>query len=406
MILVLIILFASSINTTDTDHAFENIIENDQCDLMLRYVSDWGVGIYAGQLFKPSSVLETNIAIPIADSIRLESVLDLYVESYNESHASLTLGYSLVYNHAPIKDGRMVSKKKDYDKYYHFKYMNESSNYCDYFTHWTIFPGDQIFSYYGEGWFEQRGYEEASTRHTLNTDVLRVENAHTKFGRIPGCTTKYTIFDNDSKQLYSAIDIPRGTIVEIARVLLIPVSPALLFEGKLLNEFLWWKPPLVHFNESVEPAPTWETGTHSSPYDKKINHAVVLLGRGMLYGSSNDSLSGMIKVPNIKYDWWDISMIGIESTEFPDIFDYCEEDENEDGGDNETDDSEDNDEDKNGICEERRMTKNNFLCSSQMFVSFTATRDIMEGEQLIIDLKTDLATGFRYTNTAFGDECL
>eukprot|EP01038_Epipyxis_sp_PR26KG_P012650 gene12650-16959_t len=347
-----------------------------ECELVLRYLPDMGIGIYAGVLFTPESDLEYGmISIPLSNEIKEESVADLYIEGLNDTHNSLTLGYALVYNHAPLADGHMLSKYNDPDEALHeFKYHPDKTFNIHYKTLWTLFPGDQIFSWYGDQWFVGR-LEELSTRKTSNRDVLHIDDVQQSPGRIPGCAHKYTKIIG--QHLISKEFIPKDTTIEIARALLLPFSQNLVRSGPL-TEFVWFS------SSAKEPVLTlpFKYGEDKSFYNSSLPYVVSMLGNGMLYSAVPENT-----IPNVNYDWWDLSMEGIIP---PPSSTTC---------DSSSESSE-------CVYSNLKRTEYGSLCATQMLVSFIANRDILIGELLTIDLKEDPITGFRYANDRFASQCL
>jgi len=70
-----------------------------------------------------------------------------YVETFNDTHVILSMGYLQILNHASKNDGIMLSKhlhpEVDFEEY------TEKSLDVVAVSNWYIFPGDQIFSHYG-----------------------------------------------------------------------------------------------------------------------------------------------------------------------------------------------------------------------------------------------------------------
>jgi hypothetical protein len=85
----------------------------------------------------------------------------------------------------------------------------------------AIFPGDQLFVTYGDGWFSYRNIEPISPRHILNRDVTHIDDVQYAPGRIPGCWQNLTYVD-DEGVLRAATDILMGEFIEVSRALRVP----------------------------------------------------------------------------------------------------------------------------------------------------------------------------------------
>ena len=64
------------------------------------------MGIYAGRTFRMGDIIDMSPGIPVnSQSIlgkkEIPNVLSFYVEEFNKSHALASLGYAMLYNHAP-----------------------------------------------------------------------------------------------------------------------------------------------------------------------------------------------------------------------------------------------------------------------------------------------------------------
>ena len=85
--------------------------DSDECDLIMTYDTNVGVGIYAGRDFKQDELLEKVIGFAIAEDYHIYKLLDDYVEGFNDTHGLITLGYAMIYNHMSTKHGpKMIMK--------------------------------------------------------------------------------------------------------------------------------------------------------------------------------------------------------------------------------------------------------------------------------------------------------
>lgn len=388
-------------------------VNSFECDLVIRYVQGFGIGVYAGKIYQPNKLFLDGIGIPIPDSTRINNELSLFVEYLNSTHDIMVLGYALMINHVNQYQGTMLTKELNSrlikTNKLHFKYHNYESINIAYINKWTIFPGDQVFIHYGDDWFSSRGFAELNFRESLNRDLTHIDNVHNATGRIPGCSPILTKFQNN--KLYSASTIKKGQIIEVSRALLLPEHENLFTSGAL-TELIWWKPheQQEKLNQTIlkDYLYTLKSTTNLDPYFPTQRYAVVMLGNGLLYsGIENDKM-----VPNVLYAWWDPASTGLfdESdlataeedqvcrVEYPRGYDeprYPESTRiNPDGTTQQ-------------LCiKSYRRTSYGEICKTRMFISFTALHDIAEGTELVVDLSVDQLTGRRYPARDFADQCM
>eukprot|EP01038_Epipyxis_sp_PR26KG_P010945 gene10945-14697_t len=378
-----------------------------ECDVVVRYVPYFGIGVYAGKLFEPYTIFQNSIGIPIPDDLRRGNELDLYVEQFNRTHDVLTLGYALLVNHATNFDGYMTAKEFNQRDYYEenklrYKYHDGDSSDVRYYNKWTLFPGDQIFIQYGDDWFSSRGLEETSVRQTLNRDLIHIDDVHNEVGRIPGCASLLTKFENN--KLVAAVDIKQGEYIEVVRALLIPEEERFFSSGPI-REFVWRKKEAKKIDEvKYDYLYTTRINSHVEAYNPFEPYYLVLLGHGLLYGDNDNG----DKIPNVNYDWWSLSMIGIDDT---DEFSASESKESDRYCNSsypsgiERNYPEDINESTKFCIKSFRRTIYGPPCATRMFVSFVANRNIIAGEELVIDLEVD-EYGFRYASHNFASQCL
>ena len=359
------------------------------CDLILRYEAGLGLGVYAGRLYEPEEVVHDSVAIPVPieafDETNEDVILSNYIEGHNGTHYMADLGYAMIFNHAPISEGKMFEKYAIDDNRY-----GDELKESNYVSNWMIFPGDQVFSNYGDDWFSARGLNEVFPRKHPNKNILRVDDLENDPGRIPGCSYAFvdTVFNNNKLHLHAKANISRGTIIEVTRALLLP-EERMRFSGPL-RPFLWSSPAVMNIEPTEAP--------------EGSRYAVLVLGKGALFqavDNYNHDSSGNTSSfqPNVAYDWWDISFLGLaEEDTDPCAFATRLIEEKKEIGDIHPC--------AKSALEERRFPHNNRSCRKAEYISFTALRDINMGEELLIDLKTDHKTGRRFTKEYFSQFCL
>lgn len=139
-------------------------------------------------------------------------------------------------------------------------------------------------------------------------------------------------------------------------------------------------------------------------YEGDKKYALLLLGNGALYGSKSE-----INDVNVDYDWWDFSLQGVVTQEHKDddgigwIHHQAAPNANESAAKMSREMSAEG-EAVHGPS--RRRTNHGNLCSLRTMVSFTAVRDIHEGEPLIVDLDLRKRNGHRHVNREFARQCM
>jgi len=153
----------------------------------------------------------------------------------------VTLGYAMVYNHAP--DSFYSLKKHTapqpvVEAISHLEINDpDSSTVVVYSTNRKISRGDQILSYYGDTWFRgaKRPTEEINPCSNPGVDGLcHVDLASATV--LPGCPLKFTTLSRG--KLYASINIPEGTVIEVSRALILPVSQ--MHGSRGLQSLLWY----------------------------------------------------------------------------------------------------------------------------------------------------------------------
>lgn len=119
------------------------------------------------------------------------------MEGHNETHALVSLGYCMIYNHAPLWEDNMIDKYVDSaTSGFRFSHYEETSYDPIYRAARNIQPGEQIFSYYGDDWFTSRGAEEIFPRTQVGGDYCSLKDPLNHFTRVPGCVVGTTIGKN------------------------------------------------------------------------------------------------------------------------------------------------------------------------------------------------------------------
>lgn len=86
------------------------------CDIYLRYIQSYGVGVYAGRLFERNRQIENSIGIPIPYEVIMNTELINYTEGLNETHGLLLLGYSSMINSVLNQHESLVKKHTSYEE--------------------------------------------------------------------------------------------------------------------------------------------------------------------------------------------------------------------------------------------------------------------------------------------------
>ena len=337
----------------DEDHLYH-------CSIVSYYSKGVGLGIYAGRTFRAGDIIDKSPGIPVDSKTILgkkkdvQNVLSYYVEEFNSSHALASLGYAMLYNHAPIYFMEpMITKvfppKESFKPLFSFSGLEGQTEDVHYIASRAIHPGEQIFGYYGHEWFTNRKQEEISPL-TLGNDYISVGknfNA-TEMIRLPGCASSMTIFKNE--KLFASRFIHAGEMIEVTRALLLKESS--VRESPLLQRFLWYR------NKDVE---VIVKSTLGSQDENNERHVLLPLGKGSLYQAPSRG-----EAPNVHYSWFDVDTLKD---------DY-----------------------------EPLSSKNQ--CEDRMFISFRAIRNIQAGEILTIDVEFDGDTRHKLVNVKFSKYCL
>lgn len=353
------------------------------CSLVLKHSLSQGVGVYAGLLTEPWQLIENSVGFAVPNTVLFWNELINYAEALNSTHCLVSFGYYALYNHAVTSEDMSINKfqSKTGNGYYSFEI----------FTNTEVSSGDQFLSYYGNSWFSDRKMDSDLMEY-LDDDPVT----------LPGCLSNTRI--TSSKTVVAARKISAGEIIEISRALLLPISQALLsHHSSQLVRYLWWKGrcgdkicPLI---PSRKPQTTAEP--YHMKYDNRTEYTMLLLGNGAFYGTGVDckntsNISDVQKVNsqtsqvNVAYEWWSLSSYLNEVSQKS-----LEKKVSASSGT------------VAGHQHQHHVADDGPLsCSTRMFVSFTALRDIDVGEALTIDLSLDTVTNMRFPRIEFSTRCL
>ena len=245
------------------------------CSLYLRQSrlgAGAGMGVFAGEMFDPhQSVLEVAPAIAVPNSATNACVLRNYAYGFNDTHEAVYLGLGAMYNHH--------TEHRYLENHYHMPQQQQQQQQhrsgpavgcydsdaliCSVAITNTgppIARGEEIYSYYGDNWFEEHGVNsaaldvDASTTGAAGADGLD----HAAVVQIvPGCAGS-DVRVSDWKA-FATRDYLAGAIVEVSKGLVLPRAG---YAGTDLAAFVL---PLVTTQE--EPG----------------ERALLLLGKGALY---------------------------------------------------------------------------------------------------------------------------
>ena len=115
------------------------------------------------------------------------TIYDDFGEGYNDTHGSLTLGYALVFNHVGANEDKMVEKFNTGWVSMYFA-NGEGSTDGHYEAARDVAKGEQVFSYYGDDWFDYRTFDEISPA-AVGDYYLKMADPFHGPTRVPGCPT-------------------------------------------------------------------------------------------------------------------------------------------------------------------------------------------------------------------------
>jgi hypothetical protein len=318
------------------------------CDIYLGISPEFGVGVYAGRTWEPNELVDSPLQFHIPKESIFGNELMNYAEGRNDTHVFLSLGYGSLFNHAYSPNIRKDIRGRELDEN---TAAAVGANYDVYFSPKSVLmPGQQMFIFYSEEWFYDRGLVAAEPKLPLSKEISVV----------PGCPRE--LINVIEGRNTAAEFIEQGQIIEISRALLLQGKEELLpHRLGSLGKLLWWRqeelntsPNFVH-NATVDSQRRRQQGNpHNITYYENEAYALLLMGYGTLYQPASSPTE-----VNVVYNWW-----------WPDS-----------------------------------DTVRN--CTTRMFVSFTAARDIHPGEVLVVDIRVDEETHMKYTLLPrFADKCL
>lgn len=291
---------------------------------------DVGLLVKALVPFEPFDLLERSVGIPIPINAILWSELINYMEGYNATHGILALGIGMLLNHndqfvanvrkVPLYEPGLRKFREPYESSIDF--LHEITSYME--------IGEQLTVDYGEDWFVLRNM----------TQMPIVDEIQSTTQSLIDCPSSFTHLTRDGR-IVATIFILEGTVIEISRAILIPVTHAVLSSGPL-EEMLWWYNTNDESINIAEPSDLFLNKYPTSPsevlpYLNRVEHAMLLSGHGALYKAlpCSTTTSNEVNLPNVEYAWFE-----------------------------ETDDS--------------------VTCDNLMLMSFKALRDIPEDEEIIV----------------------
>ena len=180
------------LTVADSKIEISNIEE--ECDLLIHLITFGGshvpgIGIYAGRDFEQKSYYQKTAIIPALMNTVGGTILTHFIEGYNETHDGVTLGYSMIWNHVSANEDKMVEKLGMDEGFYDLD--GEPADGITYSVARDVRKGEQVFSWYGDTWFNFRTIPEISTK-SIGGDYLFLEDPHNAPSRVPGCPTMTT----------------------------------------------------------------------------------------------------------------------------------------------------------------------------------------------------------------------
>lgn len=308
---------------------FPSIIDAVQLCQIQKH-NDVGLLVKAMVPFEPFDLLERSIGIPIPISSILWSELINYMEGYNATHGILALGIGMLLNHnnqfaanvrkIPLYEPGLRKFREPFEPSIDF--LHEITSYVE--------VEEQLTVDYGDDWFTLRNMTQVPIND--NPESLTTQS-------LVECPSSFTHLTREGK-IVATTFLAAGTVIEISRAILIPVTPALLSSGPL-EEMLWWSDTKDESINVAEPSDLFLDRYPTSPsdvlpYSHGVEHAMLLSGHGALYKalpcSSFSSASTNIQ-PNVEYAWFEA---------------------------------------------------NGNTCNNLMLMSFKALRDILEGDEIVV----------------------
>jgi len=374
-----------------------------ECRLVMHFTQEYGVSIYAGKNIEEGELIEHVIGIPVPINSINRTALEDYCEGYNSTHKLVTLGYAMLYNHASPKDDLMLETLIADTESLAFHEPFGMSSDVFYQATRKIYEGEQIFNNYGDLWFKSRGLQGFAPNSDVGGQFCKLENPHNHNTRIPGCPHAVLSFKNN--RLYAKNDLRSGEYVEVSRLL--RLEEKYLHNSGPIEQLVWRGADQYFLSRQLneEAGENIAGSNHPQSSTKSHQYVLLLLGYGALYQSPE--IQG--EAATLSYSWWTEECLpggmlskGDKGSEAADTglkvpsvgFTYHNYQDPWSGA---------------------RCTGNWYKtcdwsplkaqCTSRMFISFQASRDILAGEELTVDLRVDPLTRSRFTRPEFPQEC-
>lgn len=389
--MIMLMLFVLAVGNLLNILGAVSLESENTCDIQLRFTGGAGIGVFAGKDWAPGEQLELVIGVPVPLTSVYWTKLINYSEGYNETHCLVATGFAMLYNHVLESDKAMVRKHMSNSPgIYHFRSNNSSYGYGErsndiiFEPNSVIAKGEQILNFYGDDWFVDRDQQEvninhiggeiASIMHPLGSAQLPAASDTMSspdmalFTTLPGCPSSMVKYQEN--RIFAGADIQDGEIIEVSRAILLP-DWSFPGEGPL-GELLWWgsAPSTLSSREYLSAQRQTVESQFPSPYNIVpydgigTRYAMLLTGYGSFYSPGNitmpDSPHNVISIrePNVRYEWWSSNRTAAVQ------------------------------------------------CDLLMMVSFTAMGFIEEGEELVVDMLLDTATGMKRANFGQALTCL
>jgi hypothetical protein len=252
-----------------------------ECAYYLRYHEVFGMAVYAGKIHEPFDVFDSGIGVPIPlELVYGTPELVNFVEGYNNTHALLTLGLGMLLNYN--SDMNKVNIRKfmsESPSQYHFPSNGEPSIDVVFEYQSSINIGDQLFVDYGEDWFAERQIPLVD----MNSFLIDSQPRNTSF---PGCFSRYMHLQQEpdhSHKLIAKRNISANVVVEVARMIVLPMTDPLETYSGPFSDILWWSTDIEHL--AVDRQGKFVDNRRK---DNFFSEAFLMSGMGPFYGASQD----------------------------------------------------------------------------------------------------------------------
>lgn len=331
-----------------------------------------------------------------------------YIEGLNTTHNCIMSGIAWFMNYMPEHEGIMTSKYaiENHDNFPIIKTGEFKVN-------WYITRGEQIFTDYGSTWFKDNGFlEPLQPRRANIPNFLKLSNLQAFYDdtkTLPGCSSIFTTFDIANHILKAAVKIRKNEVIETTRVLLFNDDSDDYLEQPI-SKYIWRNfdyNPEKQYGDSDYWRNLPINRIMFTSFNATARYSMLAIGNGLLYSgilkqptviniSSRSSSGGgeeagvggddtfyteenvrsfvpriSLREPNVRYSWFDFR-----------------------------------DELKSPCPVGFKCTSKGVVCKALMMLSFTASRDIKTGEELIIPLYVDPKTGLRFVGPELTYPCL